>query len=225
MITPLLQSLISREGNQKPATKYKTFLESRPREAENQAIELVIRLAREFGNRVHVVHHSSADALPLIAEAKADGVKITAETCPHFLSFTAEEFTEAQPSSSVVLRFVSVRIASSYGTRWRMNDRYDCFRPLAMSTGNEVRETGDFLRAWGGIFSLELRLPAVWTEAQKRGFSIQDLSRWLCREPARLVGLHAKKGSIAPGYDADLVIWKPNRQFQVEAPVSNIDIS
>ena len=199
------------------ATKYQTFLESRPREAENQAIALVIKLASEFETRVHVVHHSSADALPLIADAKAEGVKITAETCPHYLSFTAEEIPDGATEFKCC---PPIREQENREQLWDaladqtidmiVSDHSPC--PPDM----KLRETGNFLQAWGGISSLELRLPAVWTEAQSRGFSIQDLSRWLCREPARLVGLHAKKGSIAPGYDADIVIWSPNQQFQVE---------
>jgi len=81
----------------------------------------------------------------------------------------------------------------------------------------KLRESGDFMKAWGGIASLQLRLPVVWTEARRRGFSLLDVTRWLCANPARQVGLHARKGAIAVGHDADLVVWNPDQEFIVEA--------
>jgi allantoinase len=198
-------------------TKYETFLASRPRAAENEAVELMIKLAREFGARVHIVHHSSADALALLRTAKAAGLKITAETCPHYLAFAAEDIpdgaTEFKCCPPIRERENCEQLWAALGEGTLdmiVSDHSPC--PPEM----KLRENGDFLAAWGGISSLQLRLPIVWTEAQRRGYSISDLSRWLCAAPAQLVGLQNRKGIIAAGYDADLVIWNPIREFQVE---------
>ena len=198
-------------------TSYATFLRSRPRAAEDEAVALMIKLGREFGARVHIVHHSSADALPLLREARATGVKITAETCPHYLTFAAEEI----PDSATEFKCCPpIRERENREQLWSaissgvidmiVSDHSPC--PPEM----KLRDSGDFLRAWGGISSLQLRLPAVWTEAGRRGHTIEDLARWLCSAPAKLVGLEGRKGLIAIGYDADLVIWNPEKQFRVD---------
>ncbi len=177
----------------------------------------MIKLGREFGTRVHIVHHSSADALPLLREARATGVKITAETCPHYLTFAAEEI----PDSATEFKCCPpIRERENREQLWSaissgvidmiVSDHSPC--PPEM----KLRDSGDFLRAWGGISSLQLRLPAVWTEAGRRGHTIEDLARWLCSAPAKLVGLEGRKGLIAIGYDADLVIWNPEKQFRVD---------
>jgi allantoinase len=198
-------------------TQYATFLASRPRAAENEAVALMIKLGRELGTRIHIVHHSSADALPMLHDAKAAGIRITAETCPHYLAFAAEEIpdgaTEFKCCPPIRERENREQLwgALANGTiDMIVSDHSPC--PPDM----KLRETGDFLAAWGGISSLQLRLPIVWTEAGQRGFSIQDLARWLCSGPARLVGLAGRKGAIASGFDADLVIWNPEKQFKVE---------
>jgi allantoinase len=198
-------------------TRYTTFLASRPRAAENEAVALMIRLGGEFGTRIHIVHHSSADALPMMLEAKAAGIRITSETCPHYLTFAAEEIpdgaTEFKCCPPIRERENREQLWSSLANGtidMIVSDHSPC--PPTM----KLRETGDFLAAWGGISSLQLRLPIVWTEARKRGFSIQDLAGWLCSAPAGLVGLANRKGAIASGYDADLVIWNPEKQFKVE---------
>jgi len=187
-----------------------------PRAAEDAAVALMIGLAQEFGARVHIVHHSSSDSLSMIATAKKAGVKITAETCPHYLTFAAEQIpdgaTEFKCCPPIRERENREQLwnALSDGTiDMIVSDHSPC--PPAM----KLPEAGDFLAAWGGISSLQLRLPIVWTEAQRRGFGLQDLSRWLCSEPAKLVSLDKRKGSIAPGFDADLVIWKPAAEFTV----------
>jgi allantoinase len=196
--------------------RYETFLASRPRAAENEAVELMIRLAREFGTRVHIVHHSSSDALGELRAAKAAGLKITAETCPHYLTLAAEDIpdgaTEFKCCPPIRERENCEQLwaALSDGTLdMIVSDHSPC--PPEM----KLRESGDFLAAWGGISSLQLRLSLVWTEAQRRGHSLEDLSRWLCAAPARLVGQQNRKGKIAVGFDADLVIWNPKKQFQV----------
>jgi allantoinase len=197
-------------------TRYETFLASRPRAAENEAVELMIKLAHEFGTRVHIVHHSSADALGNLRVAKIAGIKITAETCPHYLTLAAEDIpdgaTEFKCCPPIRERENCEQLwaALSDGTLdMIVSDHSPC--PPEM----KLRESGDFLAAWGGISSLQLRLPLVWTEAQRRGHSLNDLSRWLCAAPAQLVGLQNRKGKIAAGFDADLVIWDPKKQFHV----------
>ncbi len=198
-------------------TVYQTFLASRPRAAEDEAIALMIKLSREFGTQVHIVHHSSADALPLLREAKAAGVKITAETCPHYLTFVAEEIpdraTEFKCCPPIRERENREQLWSAIGSGvidMIVSDHSPC--PTEM----KLRDSGDFLRAWGGISSLQLRLPAVWTEASRRGYTMEDLARWLCSAPAKLVGLEGRKGLIAVGHDADLVVWNPEKQFRVD---------
>jgi allantoinase len=198
--------------------KYETFLRSRPRAAENEAVELMIRLSKEFDARVHIVHHSSADALSMLHTAREEGVKITAETCPHYLVFTAEDIpdgaTEFKCCPPIRERENREQLWSALASEtidMIVSDHSPC--PPEM----KLRENGDFLAAWGGISSLQLRLPIVWTEAKRRGFSIHDLTRWLCTAPAELVGLRQRKGTIAAGLDADLVIWSPAKQFKVDA--------
>ena len=198
--------------------RYATFLASRPRAAEDEAVALMINLGREFGARIHIVHHSSADSLAMLRDAKAARLKITAETCPHYLSFAAEEIpdgaTEFKCCPPIRERDNREQLwsALSDGTiEMIVSDHSPC--PPAM----KLRESGDFMQAWGGISSLQLRLPIVWTESKRRGFSLDDLARWLCSAPAKLVGLEGRKGLIAEGHDADLVIWNPTRQFRVEA--------
>jgi len=202
------------------ASDYAAFLESRPRQAENDAIELMIRLSREFGTRVHIVHLSSADAVPLIRKAQAEGVKISAETCPHYLHFAAETI----PAGATEFKCCPpIRERENREQLWQaladgtigivVSDHSPCPGELKLA------ESGDFLGAWGGIASLQLRLPVIWTEANERGFSLLDLARWLCLGPAEQVGLQHRKGSIAPGSDADLIVWSPEAEFKVDKSV------
>jgi allantoinase len=195
---------------------YQTFLNSRPRAAENEAVELMIRLGREFGTRIHIVHHSSADALPALRDAKSEGVKLSVETCPHYLYFAAEEIP---PGATEFKCCPPIRERENREQLWDavkdgtidfiVSDHSPCTADL------KLKETGNFLEAWGGIASLQFRLPVIWSAASKRGFSIADLTRWLCSGPAHQVGLQARKGAIAIGNDADLVFWKPDETFEV----------
>jgi len=201
-----------------PDGDYQSFLNSRPRAAENDAIELMIRLSREFDTPVHIVHLSSAEALPQLQAAQAAGVKITAETCPHYLHFAAEtvpdgatEFKCCPPIREETNREVLWDGLRDGTIDFVVSDHSPC--PGEM----KLRESGDFMKAWGGIASLQLRLPVVWTEARRRGFSLEDVTRWLCANPARQVSFTPQKGSIAVGSDADLVIWNPAQQFTVAA--------
>jgi allantoinase len=197
--------------------EYSTFLHSRPREAENEAIEMMIRLSREFETPVHIVHLSSADAVPVIRDAQASGVRITAETCPHYLHFSAETI----PTAATEFKCCPpIREQENQDKLWNgltdgtisivVSDHSPCPGSMKLS------DSGDFLSAWGGIASLQLRLPVMWTESNKRNFSLLDLTRWLCSGPAEQVGFGNTKGSIAPGCDADLVIWNPEEEFRVD---------
>jgi allantoinase len=197
--------------------KYSTFLKSRPREAENKAVALMIRLSRETGVRVHIVHHSSSDALPALRQARQEGVRITIETCPHYLCFAAEDIPDGATEFKCC---PPVRERENREQLWSaldegliemiVSDHSPC------PPGMKHLDSGNFMEAWGGISSLQLRLPIMWTQARDRGYSINHLVEWLCRAPSRLVGLDKCKGTIAAGYDADLVIWNPQAAFRVE---------
>ncbi|HEV3051610.1 MAG TPA: amidohydrolase family protein, partial [Longimicrobium sp.] len=193
------------------------YLASRPREAERQAIELLIRLCRETGARLHVVHLSDAGSLPLLREARAAGLPVTVETCPHYLHFAAEEIRDGATDHKCA---PPIREAENRERLWDAlgagdidliaTDHSPC--PPEM----KGLEDGDFLRAWGGIASLQLTLSVVWRGARERGYTPVDVARWMCEAPARLAGLEARKGAIAPGRDADFVVWDPDAEFMVD---------
>jgi allantoinase len=196
---------------------YKTWLEARPRAAENEAIALLLGLGDEFGTHVHIVHLSSTDAIPMIHAAKAHRGRVTVETCPHYLTFAAEEIPDGG---------TEFKCAPPIRER---NNREILWTALGDGTINMIatdhspcppemkkREQGDFLDAWGGIASLQLSLPAIWTQARTRGYSLTHTARWMCAGPARLAGLEKKKGAIAIGHDADLVIWNPDAGLRID---------
>ncbi len=195
---------------------YQTFLKSRPRASENEAVELMIRLCRETGARVHIVHHSSADVLPLLKAAKVEGLPLTVETCPHYLTFAAEEIPDGATHFKCC---PPVRERENREKLWAaladgvidmvVSDHSPCTPNLKLT------ETGDFLEAWGGIAALQFSLPAIWTQLQKRGFGLLELTRWMSAAPAKLAGLDKCKGKLARGYDADVVIWHPEKEFKV----------
>ncbi len=199
------------------SSSYRTFLNSRPRQAENEAVALMLKLARETGCRIHIVHHSSADALAMLRQAKESGLPLTVETCPHYLYFAAEDIpdgaTEFKCCPPIRERENREALWQSLGAGtidFIVSDHSPC--PLEM----KLRERGDFMNAWGGISSLQLRLPLIWTEASRRGFSLEQIVEWLCTAPARQVGLGVLKGMIKEGADADIVIWNPEVEFQVD---------
>jgi allantoinase len=196
---------------------YAVYLASRPREAEQRAIELLIRLTRETRARIHVVHLADADALPLLRAARAEGLPITVETCPHYLHFAAEEIadgaTDHKCAPPIRERENRERLWDAVGggdVDLIVTDHSPC--PPAM----KGLDTGDFLSAWGGIASLQLTLSVVWKGARERGYTPVHLAEWMCAAPARLAGLDGRKGCIAPGCDADLVVWSPEAEFTVD---------
>lgn len=196
---------------------YADFLASRPKDAEQRAIATLIDLARRHDARVHVVHLSSADALPMITAARRDGVAITVETCPHYLTLTAEDVPDGATQFKCC---PPIREAANQDLLWQglADGMIDCVvSDHSPCTADLKRfDTGDFGDAWGGIASLQLGLPAVWTAARKRGVPLTDVVRWMSAAPAALVGL-AGKGAIEPGRDADLCVLAPDEEFTVDA--------
>ena len=195
---------------------YRDFLSSRPRVAEDRAISRVIEAARATGGRAHVLHLSSSDALPLIAAARRDGVRVTAETCPHYLTFAAEEI----PGGATQFKCCPpIREADNREQLWRglADGTIDCIVSDHSPCTPELKrlDLGDFAEAWGGISSLQIGLSDVWTEARRRGFSLVDVTRWMAERPAQLAGLR-RKGRIEPGHDADFCVFAPDDGFVVD---------
>ncbi|PYY00376.1 MAG: allantoinase AllB [Acidobacteria bacterium] len=203
--------------SRRDSRSYSTWLASHPSTAEDQAIDLLIRLSKEYKARVHIVHLSSSAAAPIICAAKAGGTKLTVETCPHYLTIAAEEIPDGATQYKCA---PPIRETANQERLWKaLGDGTIDFVASDHSPAppqTKCTDTGDYMRAWGGIASLQLTLPLLWTRAHKRGFGIEDIARWLCREPARISGL-LKKGEIAAGRDADLVVWNPDQSFQVQA--------
>jgi allantoinase len=195
---------------------YDGFLHSRPRGAENVAIAQVIELARWTGARAHILHLSSSDALPMIRSARDDGVRLSVETCPHYLSFTAEEI----PAGATQFKCCPpIREQANRELLWQgladgtidlvVTDHSPCTADLKRF------DSGDFGQAWGGIASLQLGLPAVWTGARARGHALSDVVRWMAEGPARQTGL-ADRGRIAVGAAADFAVFAPDEEFVVD---------
>jgi allantoinase len=198
--------------------RYADYLASRPRDWEHRAIRQMIALCREYRCPVHIVHLSSADMLPELAAARAEGLPLTVETCPHYLVFDAETIPDGDT------RFKCAPPIREHENRERLwqglrdgtidtiaSDHSPCPPELKRA------DAADFAVAWGGIASLQLGLPVVWTEARLRGFSLPDVAEWMSRRPAALVGLTGVKGTLQPGADADIVVWDPESSWTVTA--------
>ncbi len=195
---------------------YATYLESRPDEAELSAIRLLISLCREFGFRLHIVHLASSEALAELRAARAEGLPVSVETCPHYLHLEAETI----PDGATLCKCAPpIRSRENREKLWQglkdgvidliVTDHSPC--PPDMKR----LEEGNFQTAWGGISSLSVALPLVWTDAQRRGFTLTDIARWMAEGPARLAGLEGRKGRLAAGYDADMVVFGPDAEFGV----------
>jgi allantoinase len=193
---------------------YAGFLASRPRAAENDAITRLIALAGRYGARVHVLHLSSSDALPLLAQARREGTAMTVETCPHFLTLTAEEVPDGATEFKCC---PPIRERANQDALWQglAEGTIDCVVSDHSPCTAELKD-GDFGTAWGGISSLQLGLPAVWSEARRRGHTLDDIARWMSSGPARLAGLQGRKGAVAPGHDADFAVLDPDAAFTVD---------
>ena len=195
---------------------YATYLRSRPPAAEEQAVALAIRLCRETKARTHIVHHSAATALPLIAAARREGLPLTAETCPHYLHFVSETVPDGATAWKCA---PPIRERANQDALWQAladgvldlvaSDHSPCSPSLKKS------EAGDFMAAWGGVAGLQLALPVTWTEARRRGHGLLQIARWMSAAPAKLAGLSGKKGAIAVGGDADLLVFADDKAFTV----------
>jgi allantoinase len=195
---------------------YATYLASRPPGAEEQAIAMVTGLCKQTRARTHIVHHSAASALPLLREARTQGLPLTAETCPHYLHFTAEQI----PDGATPFKCAPpIREAHNRELLWHAlaegildmvaSDHSPCTPQL------KAMEVGDFVQAWGGVAGLQLALPVIWTEASARGHELADVVRWMCEAPAALAGFTGKKGSLVAGADADFIVFDETAQFTV----------
>ncbi len=197
-------------------SKYATYLESRPDEAELSAIQLMISLCREYHFRLHVVHLATSLALDMLRAAKSEGLPVSVETCPHYLHFSSERI----PDGLTLFKCAPpIRSRENCEKLWQglqegvidlvATDHSPC--PPEMKRLDER----SFRTAWGGISSLSLALPVMWTEANSRGFTLADIARWMAEGPARLAGCESQKGRIAKDFDADFVVFELEAEFTV----------
>jgi len=195
---------------------YETYLQSRPEEAELSAIRMLLSLCREYKFRLHIVHLSASQALPELRAARSEGLPVTVETCPHYLRLAAETI----PKGATLFKCAPpVRGRENRERLWQglrdgtidlvATDHSPC--PPEMKRLAE----GNFRTAWGGIASLSVAFPLMYTEASHRGFSLIDVARWMSESPAKLASCHTRKGRLAPGYDADFVVFDPEGEFVV----------
>jgi allantoinase len=200
----------------KGSRRYSDYLASRPVEAEHSAIRMLVRLMEWCPTPVHIVHLSSATSLPIIRDARARGLPLTVETCPHYLTFAAEEIPDGATEYKCA---PPIRSAPEREALWDgliagdidlvASDHSPC--PPSMK-----ESSGDFFGCWGGIASLQISLPAIWTGARQRGLQPERIVEWMSVAPARLAGLERTKARIAEGFDADLTIWNPDKTFVVD---------
>lgn len=196
--------------------RYSTYLQSRPEEAELAAIRLLLSLCREYKFRLHIVHLSASAGLQELKTARSQGLAVSVETCPHYLHLTSETIKDG---ATVCKCAPPIRSRDNCERLWQglrdgvidmvVTDHSPC--PPGMKRLDE----GNFRTAWGGISSLSVALSLMWTEASNRGFTLLDIARWMVAAPARLVGCEMPKGRIAAGFDADFVVFDPEREFVV----------
>jgi allantoinase len=198
------------------SSSYQKYLASRPKEWEDEAIALMICLCEEFNCRTHIVHLSSANSIKEIAEAKQRGLPITVETGQHYLYFNAEDIKDGQ---------TQFKCAPPIREKANNDKLWDALRAGVIDfvatdhspapPDMKQLESGDFMKAWGGIASLQFALPVLWTAAKQRNFSLNDIAAWLCEKPAELIGKQKNKGKIEAGFDADLIVWDADKKFLV----------
>ena len=216
MIVHAEDSRVIKRAPSAGGVQYSKFLASRPRGAENLAIAEVIERARCTGARVHILHLSSSDALPMIATAKRDGVHLTVETCPHYLTLLAEEI----PDGATAFKCCPpIREALNRDLLWQglTDGTIDCIVSDHSPSTLDLKDlgNGDFAVAWGGVSSLQLGLSVIWTEARRRGIPLKQVIQWMSSRPAQLAHLR-RKGQLALGYDADFAIFAPDDTFVVD---------
>jgi allantoinase len=196
---------------------YQQYLASRPKQWEDDAIALMIRLCEEFSCRVHIVHLSSANSIEPIQQAKEKGLPLTVETAQHYLFFNAEDIPDGQPAYKCA---PPIREKSNNELLWQALQQgiIDFVATDHSPAPPEMKQlqSGDLMKAWGGIASLQFALPVLWTAARQRNIPVTKMAEWLCEKPALLAG-QLTKGKIAKGYNADLVIWDPEKKFTITA--------
>uniref|UniRef100_A0A182PR28 allantoinase n=1 Tax=Anopheles epiroticus TaxID=199890 RepID=A0A182PR28_9DIPT len=200
--------------------RYRTFLATRPAIMERRAIELVANVAQQYDVRAHIVHLSTAQALPTIREARARGARLTVETCHHYLALAAEDVPDARTEYKCC---PPIRDRTNREQLWRALQSGDIDlvvsdhspSPPQLKLLTDGKRRGNFLEAWGGIASLQLGLPLFWTGGQRYGMTVRETLRLLCTEPARLAGLQHRKGRLDVGYDGDMCVWDPEGVFTV----------
>ena len=197
-------------------SSYQNYLTSRPKEWEDNAIALMIRLCQEYNCRVHIVHLSSSNSIGQIEKARAKGLPVTVETAQHYLYFNAEDIHDGDTKFKCA---PPIREKTNNNRLWQaLKDGVIDFVATDHSPAPpEMKQlqSGNFMKAWGGISSIQFALPALWTAAKKRNFTVPDIAKWLCEKPAGLIGRQNSKGKIAKGYDADLVVWDADKKFIV----------
>lgn len=196
---------------------YRDFLATRPPEAETTAITDLLTLAEEANTRLHILHLSAAEALPAIAKAKQRGVQVTVETCPHYLTVTAEEIPDGATQYKCC---PPIRDQANRERLWQglTDGTIDMVVSDHSPSTTDLKrlDTGDFGAAWGGISSLQITLPIIWTEARKRGFHLAQVINWMATAPANLINMRTR-GRIEPGAKANLSIFAPDEEFTVTA--------
>jgi allantoinase len=201
--------------------KYATYLTSRPDEAELEAIRLMIRLCRQYSFRLHIVHLATAHAVAELRAARAEGLPITVETCPHYLHFAADDIADGDTLKKCAppIRGWANREGLWAGLRdgvidMIVTDHSPC-PPEMKRAGEQAEGSGRFDLAWGGIASLSIALPVVWTDATRRGFTLNDIARWMSSAPAALAGMSARAGAFETGREANFVVFDPDAEFVV----------
>ncbi|XP_063965912.1 allantoinase, mitochondrial-like [Lytechinus pictus] len=199
------------------SAEYEDFLNSRPKNMENKAIALVAKMCLQYRVPCHIVHLSSSDALPIIRDARRRGAPLTVETCHHYLSFTAEEvpqggthFKCCPPIRDKNNQMVLWDALKSGDIDLVVSDHSPCTPEL------KLLEQGDFMKAWGGISSMQFGLSLFWTGAQKHGMGLHDMVRLMCERTSKLAGVSHRKGSLAVGFDGDIVIWDPDSCITIQ---------
>jgi allantoinase len=195
-------------------SKYATYLQSRPDEAEVSAIRLMVSLCRAYHFRLHIVHLATSEALEILRAAKSEGLPVSVETCPHYLHLAAENIPDGQTLFKCA---PPIRSRENCEKLWGglREGVIDLVATDHSPCPPEMKRRGErnFQTAWGGISSLSLVLPVMWTEAGGRGFTLTDIARWMAEGPARLAGCEGCKGRIAKNFDADFVVFEPEAEF------------
>ncbi|HEX9656286.1 MAG TPA: allantoinase AllB [Bacteroidota bacterium] len=200
------------------ARSYSAYVRSRPPEWETDAIKLLLSLCEEFRSHIHIVHLSARESLPILQEAKQNGLPVTTETCPHYLLYSEEDIPDGDTRFKCA---PPIRSREHKESLWE--GLLDGTVDLVVSDHSpsppsmKFLDEGDFVKAWGGISSIQFGLPAVWTEAANRGATLNNMVDWMSTQPAKLAGISTRKGAIAPGMDADLVVFDPDGETLVSS--------